>query len=104
MAAIMSYYILLEIVSMNRMVACGLCMALLFLESAFGICLGCIVYKKLNVQLQNCSGGVCKTRQKKALDIRKILVLIALAVFFVGVYNYLDQTRYKKHYEVIIVD
>lgn len=44
---------------------CFLCLTFLFFESAFGICLGCLVYgwfyKK---ELQDCGGGICVPRRE----------------------------------------
>jgi Domain of unknown function (DUF4395) len=47
---------------------CGVCILLLFMESSFGICLGCIVYHRLCKQnLELCPGGVCEVRTKEPI-------------------------------------
>lgn len=45
-------------------IICLLCLIFLFFESAFGICLGCTVYRMIYGQkAQYCPGEVCETRQ-----------------------------------------
>ena len=41
---------------------CGLCLSLLFLETAFGICVGCALQRVLSkTSPQYCPGGTCTT-------------------------------------------
>lgn len=54
----MTYFIVFDVISPLRLIICLLCMFLLFLESAFGICLGCLLYSKLNIKLNRCAGGL----------------------------------------------
>lgn len=68
-----------------NIIVCGSCLLLLFIESAFGICLGCKVYNIFDKeQQQYCAGGVCEVRQKEAiqkvggLQLLSVAVLIAL--------------------------
>lgn len=43
-----------------NMLVCGLCLLLMFFETAFGICIGCKLYNALNKeQAQLCPGNVC---------------------------------------------
>ena len=43
-----------------NLLVCGVCLMLLFFESAFGICIGCWVYNRFNVeQARLCPGGSC---------------------------------------------
>jgi len=65
LGAIMTYFIVFNIMTPARLLTCLLCLLLLYLESVFGICLGCILYKKLNVKLYKCPGGVCEVAEKK---------------------------------------
>ncbi len=60
-------------------IVCGLCLGLLFLESAFGICLGCKVYTLFDkTEQQYCAGGVCETTEKR--DIQRISVWQLLSI------------------------
>ena len=44
-----------------NMLVCAACLTLMFFESAFGICIGCKIYKVFNKQqAQLCPGGVCE--------------------------------------------
>ncbi len=68
-------------------VTCLVCLVFLFFESAFGICLGCLVhglfYKK---KAQYCAGEICDATKKQ--DIQKtswvqILILLGLILFVI---------------------
>lgn len=55
--------------SLMNFAICGVCILLLFMESVFGICLGCIVYHKVCKQhIELCAGGVCEVRQKEPIQ------------------------------------
>ena len=66
-------------------ITCLICLVFLFFESAFGICLGCIVYKMIyKEKAQYCPGEVCNKKSKQ--DIQKtspvqVLMVLALIVF-----------------------
>ncbi len=48
---------------------CGICIVLLFMESSFGICLGCVIYNKvLKREVALCAGGICEVRQKEPIE------------------------------------
>lgn len=48
---------------------CGICIVLLFMESSFGICLGCVIYNKvLKREVALCAGGICEVRPKEAIE------------------------------------
>lgn len=83
---------------------CMICLAFLFFESAFGICLGCMFYPlfyKKNIQY--CPGDVCDVKQKQ--EIQKIskgqsLILSVFIgfIFFVGAF--FNDTFSKKPYDL----
>ena len=78
LAAFMSYYILMDIVNPTRGMICIACLILLFLESAFGICLGCVVYglfKRKNQQ--DCSGDQCEISIKRSIGLKEAFAFIA---------------------------
>lgn len=92
---IMSYFILFNILTPARLGVCLLCLLLLYMESVFGICLGCIVYKKFNVDLQNCPGGVCEMQEPRG-GLKRSVIVVALSVFlFIGVYYGLKEYKYN---------
>jgi len=73
---------------------CLTCLIFLFFESAFGICLGCLVYRWFyKEKAQYCPGEVCDVKTKQ--DIQKtsfiqiviVLAFIALIIFMVYFFN-----------------
>ncbi len=90
----MSYFILFNILTPARLLTCVLCLILLYLESVFGICLGCIIYKKMNVKLYKCPGGVCEMpREKKRLMPVFTAVLLYIGLFY-GIFYGLKTYKY----------
>jgi hypothetical protein len=61
LALTMLYLVVIRsVVGPVNLIVCSLCLLLLFFESAFGICLGCIVYNLFHGnQAELCPGGVC---------------------------------------------
>ena len=79
---------------------CLICLIFLFFESAFGICLGCIVYKWIyKEKAQYCPGEVCEVKSKQ--DIQKTsgiqLLIVLLFITFISVTFYLLKDGYNKH-------
>jgi len=76
-------FILIVIVNSYSLITgviCLTCLAFLFFESAFGICLGCKFYPLLfKEKPQRCAGEVCATRSKH--DIQKISKAQLLIIF-----------------------
>jgi hypothetical protein len=68
---------------------CGVCIVLLFMESSFGICLGCVIYNKvLKREVALCAGGICEVRQKEAIErvsVGQVTLLVAFAIAMLGV-------------------
>jgi len=91
---IMSYFILFDIMTPARLLTCLLCLVLLYMESVFGICLGCIIYKRLNIKLYKCPGGVCEVTKKKASLMPKFILLFLFIGMFYGVYYGLKTYKY----------
>ncbi len=91
---IMSYFILYDIMTPARLITCLVCLVLLYMESVFGICLGCIIYKKLNVKLYKCPGGVCEMTQNKTSNKNKYIILVGFLVLFYGVFYSLKTYKY----------
>lgn len=70
-------------------IICLICLIFLFFESAFGICLGCMVYPWIyKEKAQYCPGEVCDLKHKQ--DIQKtswvqVVVLAGFILYAVGV-------------------
>ena len=63
-------------------IICLICLIFLFFESAFGICLGCLVYGWFyKEKAQYCPGEVCDVKQKHAIQKTSLLQLIIVIVF-----------------------
>lgn len=81
---------------------CALCIVLLFMESSFGICLGCIVYNKLlKKEITLCAGGVCEIKQKEPIQEVKSsqrIVLILFFVFLSGTFSLLQHHQHPKEH------
>ena len=91
---IMSYFILFDIMTPARLLTCLLCLLLLYMEAVFGICLGCIIYKRLNIKLYKCPGGVCEVPKKKKSMMPKMIVLLVFMAMFYGVFYGLKTYKY----------
>ena len=62
---------------------CLICLAFLFFESVFGICLGCTFYPLFHkTKPQRCPGEVCDTRSKQEIQKTSRVQLLVLAAFF----------------------
>jgi hypothetical protein len=69
-------------------IICLICLIFLFFESAFGICLGCLVYGWFNKnKVQYCPGEVCEVKTKH--EIQKTSKVQLLIVFGLAVYIFL---------------
>lgn len=103
LGGIMTYYIIFDVISLVRLSICVVCLVLLFVESAFGICLGCVLYHQLQIQLQKCPGGICEVQTKKK-DIKKqVMVLLIFVLLFISFYFLLEYLKYSDMYNLIII-
>jgi hypothetical protein len=71
---------------------CLICLTFLFFESAFGICLGCVVYKLFyKEKAQYCPGEICDVKAKQ--DIQKVslnqVVIVLAFIAMIILMNYL---------------
>lgn len=66
-------------------VGCLVCLSFLFFESAFGICLGCVVYNLIYKQrTQYCAGEICQPHSKQEIQKisrAQIFILVGLVAF-----------------------
>jgi len=84
-------------------IICLICLAFLFFESVFGICLGCkfypLFYKK---KPQLCPGEICERRSKQAVQRVSVAQLLVLAAFIASVFVtarlFNDQFSKQAHY------
>jgi hypothetical protein len=83
LALAMLYLVVIErVIGPLNLVICAICLTLLLFESAFGICLACIVYNAFHRErARDCPGGVC-TVDRKPIEIG-LAPLTVLALFAV---------------------
>jgi hypothetical protein len=98
LAFVMAVFIIMDIVAPVRMLICVICLILLFLESSFGICLGCVVYNKLKIKLQKCPGDIC-TPKNKSYQTKKSMLLVMFIAFFCGTFYFLKYYKYAPKIE-----
>lgn len=88
--------VIFEIMTPIKIIICLLCLALLFSESAFGICLGCIVYHWIYKKSPNyCPGNVCEITQKEEIQkVSKIqLIIISIFLFTLSIYTIISSNQ-----------
>jgi hypothetical protein len=101
---IMTYYILFDIISLVRLSICWLCLFLMFVESAFGICLGCLLYKAFNKKAENCAGSVCETGPKRAIQGFHFIIILMFIGLFVSIYAGLKSIKYPDRPKIIMIE
>lgn len=101
---IMAYYIVFDVITMMRLGVCLVCLGLLFLESSFGICLGCSLYHTLNIQLNRCPGGICETQKLEPYNFKKLLLLIGFIFLFIVIYMRLEHQENAGLNTIVIIN
>ena len=80
----MLYLVVIQgVIGPVNLLVCGLCLLLLFFESAFGICIGCWLYNRWRPdQAQLCPGGACTLtpESRERLGGGQLLVLAVFAL------------------------
>lgn len=95
LALTMLYLMVLNhVIGPINLIVCGVCLLLLFCESALGICIGCNIYNLFNKdQAQLCPGGTCEIPERKSSDIS--LAQFAIVFLFAGVIGVSAKTIYS---------
>jgi hypothetical protein len=83
------FLVLINAYSAITGIGCLICLIFLFFESAFGICLGCKVYKWIyKEKAQYCPGEVCDVKAKQDIQrtsLIQILIVLSLLAFIIMV-------------------
>ena len=102
MLAIPMFYLLVIDFQPNpiKVVVCMVCLLLLFLESAFSICVGCKLFELFKKDpVTHCPGGVCEMRAKEPIQqftmAQKVIVLMTVFVLSFGLYSYFTKVESK---------
>jgi hypothetical protein len=80
-------------------IVCLICLAFLFFESAFGICLGCKFYKLFyKEKAQYCPGEVCDVKSKQAIQKTSGIQLLIVAGFIACIFltGFLFNDKFKE--------
>ncbi|MDH5682409.1 MAG: DUF4395 domain-containing protein [Spirochaetota bacterium] len=81
------FMVLLNSYSPITGIACMVCLIFLFLESSFGICVGCKIYSRIyKEKAQLCPGEVCVDKVKQPIQRTskgQYLIVVGFIVFFV---------------------
>ena len=90
-----------EVMTPIKIVICLLCIALLFSETAFGICIGCILYHKIQSNKPKyCPGETCEIRTKEKIqqfDKHQISLLVGIALLMFIISSTIIQTDESKN-------
>jgi hypothetical protein len=95
----MFYYLVIDFQpNPIKVLVCLICMALLFFEAAFSICLGCKIFQLFKKQdPKYCPGGVCEIRLKDPVQrfdpLQKMILIITVIAMVYGTYAYMTKTK-----------
>jgi hypothetical protein len=83
MATLMIYLVVLnDVRGPVNLLICLACIAFLFFETAFGICIGCWIYNLFNREkAQLCPGGACEIHERQDIQRVSLAQLGSLTVF-----------------------
>ncbi|MDM5263505.1 DUF4395 domain-containing protein [Sulfurovum sp. XTW-4] len=90
----MFYYLVIDFQpNPLKALVCLICMALLFFEAAFSICLGCKIFEWVKGKdPKYCPGGVCEMKIKEPIQTfsvaQKIILISTVLVMGYGIYAY----------------
>jgi hypothetical protein len=87
-------------ITFYKVMICVLCLTLMTLESAFSICIGCMIYKALiDRDPQHCPGGVCEIKKKEPIQtfnpLQAFIALLTTIALIIGIYLFLAKTESK---------
>ena len=109
----MFYYLVIDFQpNPIKVLVCLICMALLFLESAFSICLGCKLFNLFKREkATHCPGGVCEMKIKEPIQrfspLQKGIVIVTLIALTYGTYAYMtklpDRTPLTKKIKIMMM-
>jgi len=87
-------------ITFYKVLICVLCIILMFLESAFSVCVGCMIYKAIvGKHPKHCPGGVCDIQVKEPIQmfnpLQKLIAIATAIGLLVGIYFFLAKTESK---------
>ena len=110
----MWWFVLHWDITFYKVMVCVLCLTLMFLEAAFAICVGCMIYKWIvREDPKHCPGGSCEIRQLEPVQrfnpIQATIAALTVLFFTIGVYLFLAKTESKTFFgqflhEMVLTD
>ena len=96
----MNWFVLHWDITFYKVLICILCLGLMYLESAFSICVGCKIYKLIvNEKPEYCPGGVCEMKKREPIQIfnpiQKVIAITTVVALLIGTYLFLAKTESK---------
>ncbi len=96
----MDWFVLHWDITFYKVLVCVLCLTLMFLEAAFSVCVGCMIYKAIiREDAQHCPGGVCEIRKKEPIQmlspLQKMIAALTVTGLLTGIYLFLAKTESK---------
>ena len=93
----MDWFVLHWDITFYKVLICILCLTLMFLEAAFSVCVGCMIYKFIIKEgPKHCPGGVCEVRTKEPIQMfnpaQKAITALTIAGLLTGIYLFLAKT------------
>ncbi|HFB53260.1 MAG TPA: DUF4395 domain-containing protein [Sulfurimonas autotrophica] len=87
-------------ITFYKVMICVLCLTLMFLEAAFAVCVGCMIYKAITRKdPEHCPGGVCEIKQREPIQrfnpIQATIATVTTIALIVGIYLFLAKTESK---------
>ena len=109
----MFYYLVIDFQpNPIKVLVCLICMALLFFEAAFSVCLGCKIYGWIKRKdPKYCPGGVCEMNIKEPVQkftpVQAAILLLTVGLISYGTYAYFtklpDRTALSKKIKVMMM-
>jgi len=103
LAVPMFYYLVIDFQpNPIKVLVCLICMILLFLESAFSICVGCKLFNLIKKeQATHCPGGVCEIKTKDKIQtfepIQKAILIVTIVLASYGTYAYFTKLENRTY-------
>ncbi len=110
----MFYYLVIDFQpNPLKVLVCLICMALLFFEAAFSICLGCKIFGLIKKQdPKYCPGGICEMNIKEPIQrfspVQKVILVMTFLIMGYGTYAYFtklpDRTIFVKKMKMLMMN
>ena len=100
----MFYYLVINFqANPIKILVCLICMVLLFLESAFSVCLGCKIFNLFKKEkATHCPGDVCEVKIKEPIQTfsypQKSIVILTLIAMSYGTYAYITKLETRTNF------